>query len=627
MEYENNAYEKFQIELIPSNCCSIKVDLFQEDKVAEDIKYTLQPSDMCIYTDNKYTISLTCSNQVKRVDNLYIGNEPVTVNGDFVQYKTNVANEKKFICHCGCVFHECYGSAVIELDIDGTTYVTKNIHVKYRKDSFNKSIENMIDYIYDNCEKYLYEEHKYSESIFGIKTSDVITIDSRLSILSEIYNIYKDCYAYFRNISQTTLINTETVGNFENLHCITSNTITYIMTHPEELRAVNYNTGLYFYGQYYQPEKTLITSVAFSQDIYENQVIVGFIKSIIRELNQMLVDINKRLYSLFSDESDDNYFDSTYYIYTRNQKVIREYDVSVKKLLLKFQRLFYEYSRVMKVTDFKVLSMPKFTNIFKSIKPYRLIFEQIKKWFECGNYNFAKTDLLLSFISISKIYEYYCLIKLDINIDAIAKDLGLNQTFFDRKKYEDINKKYYYNTLFKNTFIYFNETSQISLFFQPVVYGNVNENKRNNIMLYRNTSISIKKKSNIDDEDRCNGQTGDFYTPDYIIKVEKDKQARYYIFDAKFSKIDVVKNLELPSLIYKYFFSISKLRKSDAISGLCFFCGKEDTSKQSINVYDIAEISGREMDQFVYLISLSGNDVDDDALLIKLLSTCISFFA
>lgn len=607
------AYEKFKIELESNAHGSSKVDLFQKDKVSEDIKYTLPRGDVCIYTNNKYTFRLSCSNQVTKVNSLYICDEPVTVDDKSVQFKIMPRTDgKEFVCNCGYVFKECYGSAVIELDIDGTTYITENIRVKFFKDSFNKSVENMINYIYDNCENYLYEEHKYSKSMFGIKASTEMTIDSRLSILDKIYNVYNECYFYFRHISQTTLINTESVGNFENLHYISSNIMTYIMTHPEELHAVNYNTGIYFSGQYFQPEKTLITTVAFSQDIYENQVIVGFIRTIIQELNAMSIEINERLYILSSEEADDNYFDSTYYIYTRSQKAIREYNVVVENLSSKFQKLYYEYSRVIKVTDFKVLSVPKFTSIFKSIKPYRLIFEQIKKWFECGNYNFAKTDLLLSFISLSKIYEYYCLVKLNVNIDAIAKERGLDHNF-ERKKYDGLDKKYYRNTFYKNTFMYFNDDSRITLFFQPVVYGNINENKRNNIMLYRNTSINFDP----------NKRDGFFYTPDYILKVENGGQAKYFILDAKFSKIDDVKKKEIPSLIFRYFFSIGKLRESDSISGFCFFCGKEDTSSQYKNVYDISKQIGQKVKPFVDLRSLSGNDVDNNDSIVKLLNICI----
>ena len=56
--------------------------------------------------------------------------------------------------------------------------------------------------------------------------------------------------------------------------------------------------------------------------------------------------------------------------------------------------------------------IPVFTPVFRSINAYRQIYTVIHRWFSIGNYDLGKDELLLSFISTSKIYEYYCLIKM-----------------------------------------------------------------------------------------------------------------------------------------------------------------------------------------------------------------------
>ena len=62
-----------------------------------------------------------------------------------------------------------------------------------------------------------------------------------------------------------------------------------------------------------------------------------------------------------------------------------------------------KYKKILNITDIHVVSKPKYTNIFRRIMPYNIIYQEIIKWFSCGNYDMAKSNLLLSFITISKI--------------------------------------------------------------------------------------------------------------------------------------------------------------------------------------------------------------------------------
>lgn len=610
--------DNFEIMLKSNVHGTIKASLLKKDDESSDSDYISPLRNKWVYNDNFYTIYIKCSKNVMIIDNLYINDEPVRSKFE------ETADENCFEYNCGTAFRECFGVVKIELDIDGITYVTENIPIMVHNEAINQAVINMIDYIYANCENYLYEEHKYSKSIAGIKNSPEISIDSRLSMLKEILDTYKKCYAFFCSLSHTKLVNSEITGDFEKLHSITSNTVTYIITHPEELRPVNYNSGISYNGQYYEPDKTLITSTTYSQDIYENRVVIGFIKKIISELNLMLSDIKRHIDDLPQANTENGYVESTYYIYTRSQKALYDYRNKVQKLRGEFESLYHNYKRILVVSDFVITVRPRFTNVFKMIIQYRLIYKQIIKWFECGNYDFAKTDLILNFITLSKIYEYYCLLKLNINL---KKTFGFVRTSSFPNKYEGISQKYYRNTKYNNTFLYKKDDASLILYYQPIIYGRIMSEKRNNIMLYRNTTISISKKSEIYNRDNdidIQERKGNFYTPDFIIRIDKGGKSKYYIFDAKFSSLGDVKKYQLPSLIYKYFFSISPLNKLDSIDGLCFICGKMNNNNDYVNVYDIATSLSQEMSQFVYLISLSGNDFYNDNSIIKLLGKCIS---
>ena len=145
----------------------------------------------------------------------------------------------------------------------------------------------MIDYIYDNCDDYLYEEHKYSEIESGVKSNINISIEAKLSMLGEVIDTYKREYNVLKHSAQSKPVNSNKIGNFNELRNINVNTMNYIVNHPEELQPVKYNSGIIVNKRYYQPRKTLVQSISYSYDIYENQIILGFLIMVINDLNIM----------------------------------------------------------------------------------------------------------------------------------------------------------------------------------------------------------------------------------------------------------------------------------------------------------------------------------------------------
>ena len=241
-----------------------------------------------IFNDYAYLIKVVDNKDiVQTVDATFINNEIVD---------KSLSRRHEY----ASLFIECFGLVKIEVVIDGCSYVTDNISLMMNKNSVNQGLIHMIDYIYDNCDDYLYEEHKNSKISTGIKPNTNISLDSKLSMLEDIYNTYVNIYQVLRYSPQSKLINLDKIGNFQELQNIQANTIRYISTHPEELRPVNYNSGIVVDGQYYQPNKTLVKSVTYSYDIYENRVIVGFLQTIINELQEIkkfLIEISAIMYN------------------------------------------------------------------------------------------------------------------------------------------------------------------------------------------------------------------------------------------------------------------------------------------------------------------------------------------
>ena len=584
-EYDNKILKNIKFDL------SIK----ENDELLIDFHSVGDRESKNVYNDYLYYAEVFDENEIKQhIEAMYVNDEFV----DKSLLKPSEFNQ---------LFLDCFGLVKIEVVIDGISYVTKNISVMIRQNSINKSVENMINYIYSNCEEYLYEEHKYSKRSVGIKPNHAISLDSKLALVNQIYEAYQKCYNTLRYSAQTKVINIDKIDDFTRLQFITPNTIHYISTHPDELIPVNYNSGISINKQYYQPEKTLVKSVDYSYDTYENQIIVGFIKTIITELKKIKQDIESILKRDFRCKEENGYIESYYLIYTNNKKILNEYLYSINNNIDRFQKLYFEYRKILMVDGYFIKRLPNYTYIFRNVVPYRIIFGKIINWFNCGIYDLRKSDLLLSFISLSKIYEYFCLLK----ILSVFKNNGYKHKGSSTHKY--LEDKYYKNTTYNNTFEFVKNNYFVTVYFQPVIYGNIEDSKyKNNIHLFRNTSISI---SCLLDQEEYKGK---YYTPDYIIKIEHDNRINYYILDAKHSKSSNIKKFQLPNLVFKYLFSVSPTSNNAELKGLFILCGKEE-SNSFINIYDNAEKDGISILPETAIINLSGLDIDNDLPLNQLI--------
>ena len=566
--------------------------------------YFEKAGDEYVYNDYAYYLSVIDEKgESSRIDSIFVNNE-IIENSSFL-------SEKKPLD----IFRECFGIIKIEAVVNGISYVTQNIRVAMKEESVNKNILNMIDYIYDNCDDYLYEEHKNSKTEAGIITNPIVSIDSKLSLLSEIYDTYVRMLNSLKKSAQTKYISTNKIGDFNELQNVTPNTLNYIVNHPEELQPVNYNSGISINKQYYQPQKTLVKTVGYSHEIYENQVVVGFLKTVIRELEEIKITIENHKKRNTTPYRKDGYIDSAYYIYTRNTKLLNNYLSSIDKSLADIKKLYVEYKKILNVSDLGVISIPRYTNIFRRIMPYNLVFKEIVKWFNCGNYDMSKSDLLLSFVSVSKIYEYFCLLK----INHALEKCGYKS--ISKLPYKYAENRYYRNTIYNNTFEFAKGNINITVYFQPVIYGKINGRDRpNSIGLFRNTTISIKDPTILALLDEREAQQGNYYTPDYLIKISANGITEYYILDAKHSSPNNIKRYQLPYLVFKYLFSISTIARGTSVAGMCILCGKSNNNS-SENLYDVAEKLNVSINPQAHICNVTGNDVDNDTDLIEYISS------
>lgn len=507
---------------------------------------------------------------------------------------------------CDKPFLQSFGAIKIEIELNGKQYYSKSIAVMVSNTAINNGVINMIEYIYDNCEDYLYEEHKYSSILSGIKENEIISLEAKIAFLKETLDIYKKSYPYLKNNPYCKLEKTESVDSFDKLQSVSQRTIQYIINNIDELAVVNYDTGIKFNNQYYQPNRVLVERNTYSYDVYENRIIIGFIKTLVSEIGIIIKSLKEKIYLKSKTTSSDGYIDSMYKIFSGSIKRINGYIDSLRSLQSSYKQLYYFYSKIFNISADTIKTPPVITPVFRSINAYRQIYTVIKNWFSIGNYDLGKDDLLLSFISTSKIYEYYCLVKM---LRYINTDFNLKES---KRVLYRVNNNYYSDTKYNNTFIFENNGIKITMFFQPVIYGD--DKAFNRLNIFRNTSSNSKKDNNT---------RGKIYTPDYIIKAEHNDRTDYIILDAKFSTPENIRLHQLQELVYKYLFSISTLNDNDRIIGLYILCGKKLGKDEEDIIHDLARKIGHNIKPFAEILVMNGVNTGDYSMITKIIDNVL----
>ena len=521
------------------------------------------------------------------------------------------------------IFLECYGFVQISLifnDAQGNQQIrdTEYIHVLVRKGRQNDSVRRMTEYVYTQNADLLYGDRTLPKDVSGLKESARKTIESHILLLKQISVTYEENFRYFKMNSRFVTTPKEHVDHFEKLQYVSRNTLQYIAQHPEELQRVHHSSGIRIGNFRYQPNKTLVTDNEKSYNIYENRVVLGFLAFLVREIVRIereLSDVVSRVPVKIAET--DGYVTSSYFIYEKTIDAIKIMLGDVRDLHRRFTSLYYLYAEALPVKPEMISAVPRFTPLFKAIPQYHQIFDCAVAWFSKGIFTIREEQFMLSFVKISTLYEVYVLSKL-INY---FKNNGYTLAIADKISYPSPGK-YFENTYCNNRFTFKNDSGQITVYYQPVIYS-TNRKDISGIGLYRNTSVSFPKTRD------GTSYRGRYYTPDFLIKYEYSDQPveKYLILDAKFSRVETVKNRELAELAYKYLFSISPISDDGHILGMCIFNGIPESDAQSdgaTNVYDF-ELA-KPITPCANIVTLTENAVNNGVLHDALLKNAIGLF-
>lgn len=368
------------------------------------------------------------------------------------------------------------------------------------------------------------------------------SISSYIKLLEEISLCYLSNFPYFRSMGKHRLKKKGVLVTFQHVKTINEQSFNWLMQNAEQLKEVP-SGGLSYQNKNYLPLKIHSQVNHKSYDIYENQVVVGFLYTVLNhaqiifgEFENKVSDQENKLNQ--SNESlPDNYSapvlaGSKVYVDYCRKDLLAKLDDVIKNMM----SIYRQYLSLFTISIRPLNSLPRKSKIFQEIRPYTHVFAMIIKWFEFGNYSLDKDKLLLRVQTLDKLFEVYCLIALikllsehgyEINVDEVSSVFHYDYNINDGL-YQD-------ESTLPNTFIMYKGNCKVTLYYQPIISA---ERFYNELKLFRTTSTL---------------RGNDYYTPDYVLKFEDGNgQENYIIFDAKFSSYNSIMNNHLQDVIRKY---------------------------------------------------------------------------
>lgn len=207
-----------------------------------------------------------------------------------------------------------------------------------------------------------------------------------------------------------------------------------------------------------------------------------------------------------------------------------------------FENLFDAYSSCLQCDLITVTSVPRYTFIFRQQYHYRRCFEAMVLWFEASNCNLQSIGCFLKLKKLSKLFEYYTLMKLK---EAVLKN--------DFKLYDEPQRLVYENDTIVDVDNYYsyiskNGETKLSIYYEPHIYNNKTVN---GIDLYSTGYhfLKILKENRI--------RKNEYWTPDFVLKFDNSGKCLYFILDSKFSAYSSVCNYHIAELANKYVLSIA----------------------------------------------------------------------
>ena len=211
-------------------------------------------------------------------------------------------------------------------------------------------------------------------------------------------------------------------------------------------------------------------------------------------------------------------------------------------------------------------------------------------WQKNRNMSLSYQKFFYNIESLDKLYEYYCLARLLNFIDSNGylpdRERDINYNYKTANELFE-NEEFLYNTFYRKR-----DDLKLTLYFQPVIYGDRYENE-----------IGLLRTSGCDVMYTPYNKTGNYYSPDFVLKISGKKDA-YLILDSKFQTRNTILKGHMEEVISKYFIQIRdenfersqyvyilQGRTDESLNMLWNYENNESLRKKDISTFGIIQFS------------------------------------
>lgn len=534
----------------------------------EESEYKCEQATKSVYQDKKYKIKTFISdvseNHIIDQVELFVNNKPITMYFDKNTGEYNSSNEALFSTLFGFV------QFAVKICLEDSSelvfyseYFVVAIRHNTETEEIEKSLSKMIDSIYGADQSLMYQSGSQQRTFDnrGIGESTYKTLDADISLLKTVIEVYTKNLLNFTQNPYGKVKKQLVVDDFNKVNVINNNVIHYIISHQEQLSVSNSKEGFRLGRKYYYPQKSLVEKSTIDTNVYENQMVVSFLKYILCEVNSKKNLVNSMINQSIKINVDVNndYILSSSIIYKLTHFRIQSYVDKLTEIQIKLQSLYLQYRRIIKCDEIIISKgmLPMPTNIIYTKQCYRNIYDTIIKWFQSGDCLYSQEKTLMNFVTADQIYEYYCL----VTIVKLLKDMGFAINDRSNISYKVPDKRFS-NIDINNYFKLSNGKITAHFYYQPVIYSS-NETDRYGIELFR-----------VDDK---------FFTPDFIIKFIIDSKEEYLILDSKWSNRKSIREYYYKDVIFKYGIATRNVNDINQMNSVWILQGKNDVSKSSVD--------------------------------------------
>lgn len=467
------------------------------------------------------------------------------------------------------------GDDIQEYDTDYLLCVSRN---QDEYESVQNMIKQIMDFQDDKVNKWVFHvpgEELLLGSIMngGYRKNSSKSLTSFCELLGEIYRVYRKNLSMFRSHAKCNLSRKDLVMPYQNTRQFSTNEINWLITNLDQLNSVSHETSIQYSGRNYLPQRIRSSQLVQNSDVYENQIILGFLKMVINKLkligqsyrnelnDEQLLYI--RLKKLEDKWGSAPILTIKRYQLQRGEKLIGK----LEELLKLYQELYYSYTLLLKCNEEIITYIPRRTKTFQTIRHYSDIYDLFIKWFRYGDFSLYKEKLFLRIKKLDKLYEYYC----TLHLLKMLRDQGfnLNESSHSIQSYTYENAPLYIpEKSIPNTYELRNEQYETTFYYQPVIYG-WNSKTRNGISLYKTQNGTL--------------------TPDFLLKIRSihNSMETYAILDAKFSTRNTIETYNWDEMLKKYILQIASENEFyPAVSFMWLLQGRVDQSIKYLPFYN-----------------------------------------